>query len=112
MLLLSLVAAIALPQLGTFYERLVVAIEKDDVMSEIAALGYRAYSQGQRYVLDQYPSEKAAALPIEIAKGWRLIAEQPIEYLSNGVCTGGRLHVIYGAQETVLDLEPPFCRPT
>ena len=110
-LLLGLLTGLALPSLYRLYESGRVAFEKDEVIRQIASLGYVAYSHGTYYQLARLPNEEQNPPLFELPDGWALTAEPPIQYHPNGVCLGGTVKITFGHSEIVLKLDPPLCKP-
>lgn len=112
LLLLSLVAGLIMPRLSTLYESAVRSFQQEDLLQQIAGLGYKAYQQGKTYRLGPLEDGQIALdPPLTIPEGWTINAETPIDYYPNGVCTGGviSLQQAFFAQQWLL--EPPLCQP-
>ena len=46
-----------------------------------------------------------------LPSGWQLKANRPVRYLSNGVCLGGQLQLLYGDEiKRQIELFPPYCQ--
>ncbi len=110
MAILGLLAGMALPRLAVLYRSFSWASQRGDVLRSIAGLGLVASRQGKSFDLSRYP-EPSGQLPLHLPAGWRISAESPIHYRSNGVCTGGKLRLQYKGRILRLKLKPPFCRP-
>ncbi len=109
--LLGLLAGIAMPKLTAVYAGVQWANERDDVLRQIAGLGFSAFRQGREFELKHYPESGSETLPLELPAGWELEADPPIRYKSNGVCLGGRLRLICGTRSVMLQLRPPQGQP-
>jgi len=101
----------------TGFERMYLGLQsrlqRDQVLSEVAGLGYRAYILGQSFSLDgaQFDQPLADGQPLlSLPEGWEVKTKKPILYLFNGYCSGGRLEIISpsGAKD-IVSLEPPRC---
>lgn len=113
LLLLSLVAGLIMPRLSTLYEGAVRAFQQEDLLQQVAGLGYQAYQQGKAYRLGQLDDEKIVLEPLlTMPEGWTISAEPPIDYYPNGVCTGGVISLQQAFFSQQWRLAPPLCQPT
>lgn len=110
MALLALISAIALPRLGTVYEGLRWAYERDEVLEKIADLGSKARKEGR---IIELPPSRPEAEGLYLPEGWHIEVDgaNPIRYGVNGACNGGQLRLSYGEKSVTLELRPPLCRP-
>ncbi len=108
--LLGLTAGIVIPRLSNIYNSFQWANERDDVFRRISMLGYSAFKERRNFELKEYPASDSV-LPLELPEGWRIKAESPIRYKSNGICLGGKLLLTHGETSILLNLKPPHCRP-
>lgn len=116
--IIGLLAGVALPRLYDLARRFEAAAQKDNLLTSISNLGYRAYQTGRALQLGAKPggpaSEPAvaAASALNIPPGWQIEAPHPINYSFNGICSGGRLTLLGpdGYSEQFV-LAPPLCRP-
>jgi len=119
MALLGLVAGLVVPRLGNWYASVQAAYQRDEVLRQLASLGYLAYRANREWVLNEWPlpNEKEAANPaaeappLVLPAGWRLRAERPLHYYRSGVCGGGVVTLETPDETWRLKLVPPFCRP-
>lgn len=119
MALLGLLAGLVVPRLGAWYASVQAAYQRDEVLRQLASLGYLAYRANREWVLNEWPlpSEKEAANPaaevppLVLPAGWRLRAEPPLRYYRNGVCGGGVVTLETPDETWRIKLAPPFCRP-
>lgn len=109
--LLGLMSGIAMPKLTTVYAGVQWANERDDVLRQIAGLGFSAFRQGKELELSHYPEAGSKTLPLKLPSGWELEAVPPILYKSNGVCLGGRLRLICGERSLMLQIRAPQGQP-
>jgi prepilin-type N-terminal cleavage/methylation domain-containing protein len=118
--LLGLLAGLVVPRLGAWYASVQAAYQRDEVLRQLAGLGYLAYRDQREWVLNEWPlpSEAEAANaaaeappPLVLPAGWRLRAEPPLHYYRSGVCGGGVAILETPAETLRLRLAPPFCRP-
>ncbi|MEI6599793.1 MAG: prepilin-type N-terminal cleavage/methylation domain-containing protein [Comamonadaceae bacterium] len=114
LVLVGLMAGVALPRLFAIAQRFELASQRDALLGEIDALGYRAYVSGKPITLGEPAMATALATvsPIVVPAGWRLEVAQPIQYGFNGICGGGTLSLMSpdgGRQQYVL--APPRCKP-
>ena len=119
LVIIGLLAGVAVPRLYDLSRRFEVAAQKDNLLTDIGNLAYRAYQTGQALQLgaaagSPTPDQAVAATAgVNIPPGWKVEAPQPIHYSFNGICSGGRmtLHGPDGYREQ-FTLAPPLCRPT
>jgi len=109
--LLGLLSGIAMPKLTAVYSGVQWANERDDVLRQIAGLGFSAFRQGQEFELKHYPEAGSEILPLKLPSGWELEAIPPIRYKSNGICLGGRLRMICGERSLMLQIRAPQGQP-
>ncbi len=128
LLIMSLLSAIAMPRLSTLFSSVNAAFNRDEVFSQINALGYKALRQGQGFALQYYPLIKSEQdsdegyevepsaqsqpldIPLQLPEGWRISGSQPIYFFANGACGGGVLLLHFEQQQYTLKLPPPFCQ--
>lgn len=114
LVIIGLLAGVALPRLHAISQRYEIAAQRENLLTEIGNLGYRAYSSGQSAELASLTTATAMAksAPINIPHGWRIETRQPIRYSFNGICSGGKIALI-GPDEfrEELQLLPPLCKP-
>ena len=112
LVLVGLMAGVALPRLFTIAQRFEMASQRDALLSEIDALGYRAYVSGNPITLGEPATAAATAPPVAVPPGWRLETPQPIQYGFNGICSGGALSLLGpdGVRQQYV-LAPPRCKP-
>lgn len=109
LLVLGLVTGLVLPRMSAIYEGMVVSYEKDDIVSQLNGLHFKTFQQGENFDLMVYPLPTNSPKLLELPEGWKLQAQQPIRFRSNGACTGGHLTLFHGEETFVVKLEPPFC---
>ena len=118
LIVISLIAGLVAPPLFNSIRRVEISAQRQNVVSEIAQLGYRAYLTGQPFVLGQAASPVAipniAPTPsfLAVPEGWQIEAAKPITYNFSGVCSGGEVTLIDpdGGRQTLV-LRPPRCLP-
>ena len=112
MVIIGLLAGVALPRLYTLSHSFELASQRQNILAEIANLGYRAYNTGQPIKLTALPQNGAASAPIQLPSGWKLDVPAPVHYQFNGLCGGGRLSLVnpQGHSEN-FQLKPPLCQP-
>lgn len=112
LVIVGLLAGVALPRLYAISQRFEIAAQRDNLLTEIGAFGYRAYSSGVAMEITtlSYPVESKTAL--HLMPGWRIETSEPIRYSINGICSGGKITLLGpdGYREE-LHLQPPLCRP-
>ncbi len=109
LLILGLMTALSLPRLLTLSERLQVAHQKDDVLSQINRLGFQAYRAGRSFTLTQYPSPALNSF-LNLPADWSLTTQAPIQYRANGICEGGTIFLHYQQYNFPFQLQAPFCQ--
>jgi hypothetical protein len=114
--LFALVAGLVLPRLTTLYESMRWASERDEVLENIANLGFMAFQEGRNFEIpasepDEELFSRFESAPLNLPQGWCLTTEEPIRYSDNGICSGGRLKLEYEGRTLDVLLRPPLCRP-
>lgn len=112
LVIIGLLAGVALPRLYVISQRYEVAAQRENLLTEIGNLGYRAYNSGQPIELASLAASASSSAPIKIPQGWRIETPQPIRYSFNGICSGGKI-ILLGpdAFREELQLTPPLCKP-
>ena len=107
LVIIGLTAGVVLPKLFAIAQRFELASQRDDLLTEIGNLGYKAYTTGRPLSL----GGPDAMQPVAIPSGWRVEALQPIRYNFNGVCSGGTVTLVRpdGVREDI-KLSAPSCR--
>ncbi len=109
--LVSLITAIAMPNLVKFYENFSDALTLDDVIGQVNGIGYKVYENGSAYTLNDLSSDSTSVAAISIPNGWEIDVQKPIEYLPNGSCRGGKLKIFYlGTPRLTSSLSAPYCQ--
>lgn len=110
--LAAMLLAVVMPRLVKIYEAVRAALDRQQVVTALDSLGYRAHSQGVALVLGAPAGATASGRPagVDLPNGWRVEAESPIRYLPSGACTGGRITLRYGQISYYADLVPPLCK--
>jgi general secretion pathway protein G len=115
LVVLTLIAAmtgLVLPQLSRLYDSGQRAFQRKQVIDDIAALPYLAFTQQRGFTLDA-AAVSASDAPLSLPEGWTLEVQEPagISYRSNGYCSGGELQLFYDELVETVTLEPPLCQP-
>jgi prepilin-type N-terminal cleavage/methylation domain-containing protein len=112
MLIFGLLAGITTPRLLALYDSSQLAAQRDEIIAQVARLNYLAFQQGLSFDLSVYPPPAdRVAPPLDLPQSWSLSAPVPIQYYSNGACSGGILELRRAQQVFVLELSPPLCQP-
>lgn len=138
LLIAAILIGLSAPRLTTLYNTLQRMHERDDIILRLSGLGYQAFQRGRSFNLTVYPPPPTKStmgkkpftfglvnpensddegtetleeepIPLELPPGWRLEAESPIVYLSNGACSGGTVYLSHLEQTFRVQLLPPFC---
>lgn len=110
LVIVGLLAGVALPRLYVISQRHEIAAQRQNLLTEISSLGYRAYNSGRPLELAS-PSLDSTS-PIIIPPGWRIETRHPILYSFNGICSGGKI-TLFGPDKSQEELQliPPLCKP-
>ncbi len=124
--LFALMAGLVLPRLATIQSRFQNTADKDEIIMQIADMGYQVMKRGYGGRLSASPSNAMAPparpahsqdilphsdLPLSLPAGWTLQAKQDLIYLDNGVCLGGEIEVVSEKDTFTLTLLAPYCQP-
>lgn len=97
LLVVGLVSALVVPNLGNLVGGLQRATSRDGLVADLSALSYRAHSLGQAFELDAEAGGRllrdgnpVLALP----SGWQLRVERPIRFTFEGFCEGGEVELV------------------
>lgn len=114
LVLVGLLTALAVPNLQRLAQTVEAATRRDAVLSDIGALGYRAYVIGQSFELG--PNTAAIVLRdgrpvLALPAGWRISSDSAVRYSFSGFCAGGSLNLQGpdGSNDRLV-LQPPLCR--
>jgi len=113
LVIIGLMAGVAMPRLYTLSQHYQILAERQNLLTEIGNLGYRAYSRGQAIELTTLPAPNSTSIaPVNLPPGWRLEVTQTIRFSFNGICSGGIIS-LQGpdASRQTLQLQPPLCQP-
>jgi general secretion pathway protein G len=112
MVIIGLLAGVALPRLYLMSQRYEIAAQRQNLLTDIGNLGYRAYNKGQAFDLTTQTEQPAPGALLSVPAGWKLDVPAPIHYNFNGICNGGKLTLTDpdGLQESY-QLAPPLCKP-
>jgi len=113
LVIIGLLAGVALPRLYAISQRYEIAAQRQNLLTEISSLGYRAYGSGQPIELNSLSAASATnQSPIRVPPGWRVETDRPIRYSFNGICSGGKITLLGpDASREELQLNPPVCKP-
>ncbi len=128
--LFSLMAGLALPRLTQIQSSFQRATDKDEILMQIADIGYRVVQRGYGGRLQPVHSLAPASassstqsassqetpfahfeLPISLPAGWTLDPKQELIYLDNGVCLGGEIRAVSERDTFTITLLAPYCQP-
>ncbi len=108
MSIIGLVTAITVPKLSLLYERFEFSLEKDDLLSQIKVLSYKAYSRGDGFTLETAFNDPEL---LQMSEEWTLISGKEIYYSAIGICSGGVSEISRGELFLQFNMSPPFCEP-
>ena len=118
--LVSLVGALALPNLMGLYDRATRATERDQILDQLAGLGREAMLKGHGYAVygtasSLLPGDAlntgVQAYPLVVPEGWQVELDRPLRVRPNGVCLGATVILSHAdAAPVEVALEPPYCR--
>jgi hypothetical protein len=113
MVIVGMLAGVATPRLYQAAQRIEIAAQRTRLLTDIASLGYRAYASGRP--IDLMPVRMGASIPADyplaVPVGWKIQIVEPIHYVFNGICSGGKITFITPDQEREeLQLVPPQCK--
>ena len=118
--LISLLGALALPNLTGLYGSVGRATEREQILDQFAAIGREALLAGHGYVVhSSTPASEAPpvpeagyrAFPLVLPEGWQVELDRPLRVRSNGVCLGATATLRHeDAAPVRIALTPPFCR--
>lgn len=111
LVLMGLLASVVLPRMSLLYEKTMASFELEDIRLALARIPLQTYLSNSSYELKELPSLDKTLMPIQIPDGWRVTAEHPIIYQSNGICLGGVVSAQYGNVQYQLVLNAPRCIP-
>ncbi|NJO15147.1 MAG: prepilin-type N-terminal cleavage/methylation domain-containing protein [Thioploca sp.] len=120
LLIFSLLAGLVVPRLSKMYASWQMTLERDEVLTQLSSLNYRAFQQRIDFTLTNYPPQSedkpenkptdVIAPLLELPAGWQINTKQPIIFRANGACGGGIVYLKYSEYTFTAQLEPPFCR--
>lgn len=112
LVIVGLLAGVTLPRLYSISRRFEIAAQRQNLLTEISVLGYRAYSRGSPMEIGSSSHSADAKMALHVPSGWRIDAPEPIRYSINGICSGGKITLLGpdGYREE-LYLQAPLCRP-
>jgi len=108
MTIIGLITAITVPKLNLMYDRFEFSLEKDDLISQIKVLGYKAYRRGKGFTLEKAFNDHEL---LQVSEEWTLKSGKDIYYSAIGTCTGGVSEISRGELTLLFNMSPPFCEP-
>ena len=128
--LVSLISALAMPNLVTLYRNFSNTLALDEIARQINGIGYRAHLARQSYWLESIAAtdiatnatsinesvnadfgSNAIAIGLDLPEGWSLDVIKPVRYSANGACAGGALNIYFqGTLRHSTNLNPPYCQ--
>lgn len=117
--LVSLIGALALPNLMGLYDSATRATERDQILDQLAGIGREAMLKGHGYAVYGTPATRPVAVqdfdvrpyPLVVPEGWLVELDQPLRVRPNGVCLGATVTLSHpDAPPVEIALAPPYCR--
>ena len=118
--LISLLGALALPNLVGLFGSVTRATERDSILDQLAAIGRDALLAGRGYVVYGTTPQIGPAVvidepfetyPLVLPEGWQVDLDRPLRVRPNGVCLGATATLRHPDVETFeVVLAPPYCR--
>ena len=118
--LVSLVGALALPNLMGLYDSATRATERDQILDQLAGIGREAVLKGHGYAVygtasglppSDAPNTGVQAYPLVVPEGWQVELDRPLRVRPNGVCLGATVTLSHpDAAPVEVALVPPYCR--
>ena len=108
--LIALITSIVFPNFIKLYDNTILGSQKEDILSQISDLGFKAYVEGRHFRLTNVQGGDMQAV-VAIPDGWQLSTLEPVIYKPNGVCLGGEVTLSNGEQRETFKLKAPYCRP-
>jgi general secretion pathway protein G len=103
--LIGLVAGVVAPRFIDVSDKLTLKNQLLEVRQKVNGLPLLALHQGSIVRID------AQGSPLELPSGWRVTADPPVTYQSNGSCLGGQIEIWKGkTRRDAILLQPPFCQ--
>lgn len=109
--LIGLASSTVFPRLHRAYDSIQAQHQKQEILRQIAGLGYIARSQQQTFWLVSSDAPEFHTLPIDLPENWRIVVAEKIRIDPSGVCFGGALFLSSGSTREQYRLAPPFCLP-
>ena len=118
--LVSLLGALALPNLAGLYDSVTRATERDQILDQFAGIGREALFSGQGYAVYGTASEpppvsatdwRFETYPLIIPEGWQVELDRPLRVRPSGVCLGATVTLRHAdAEPFEVVLAAPYCR--
>lgn len=103
--LIGLVAGIVAPRFIDASDKLTLKNQLLEVRQKVNGLPLQAQSKESALRID------AQGSPLELPEGWRVTADPPAIYQSNGSCLGGQIEIWKGkTRRDSITLSAPFCQ--
>lgn len=103
--LIGLIAGVIAPRFSDFGDKLTLKNAQLEVRQKINGLPLLALRSASPLHIDDQGA------PTELPAGWRVTANPPIAYQSNGSCLGGQIDIWQGKiKRASMRLQPPFCQ--
>lgn len=95
--LISLLAGMVVPNLQRTIESIERSTQREQIISDIGQLSYRAFTAGMKFELNE--EKLGVQLPdgspmLLLPEGWTINISKPIGFNFNGFCTGGEIQII------------------
>lgn len=121
LVLVSLIVALALPNLQQLYDSATRNTQRDRLLDQLAVLGQETALLGRnRAVLgtigtvaaldDVAAAQLGEVVALDVPDGWDIRVDKPLVIRANGVCLGAEVELLHrGEIVERLNLDAPFC---
>jgi prepilin-type N-terminal cleavage/methylation domain-containing protein len=120
--IVAMLAGLVTPVLFRLARRFEISAQRQQILVDLAQLGYRAYLTGQPLTLGQsaesgtvlgaIPATPTPTPALTLPEGWVLEAKKPITYSFGGICSGGAITLIDPDKvRHDIRMKAPRCKP-
>lgn len=103
--IIGLITGVIAPRFINIGDKLVLKNQQLEIRQKINGLPFLATRSTNRLQIDRQGA------PIELPENWRVTADKPVVYQSNGSCLGGEIQLWSGSTLVQrANLQAPFCQ--